>query len=104
MNSDTPRTDAVVRSHCEDGPFVTNHHIALSEFARTLERENQQLREGLRVCVEALNELLTNDSIADKKGQQIYQYSFQTGSQMHFDIKKALAHPAVQAALRNNSQ
>lgn len=37
----TPRTDAVVRAHCEDGPFRSDHHIALADFARRLERDIQ---------------------------------------------------------------
>lgn len=45
MNTPTPETDAVVRSHVEDGPFVTDHHILLADFARKLERERDEARQ-----------------------------------------------------------
>lgn len=100
MNSETPRTDTVVRSHCEDGPFITDHHIALADFARTLECENQQLREAVMVCAAALQGIdemndnyFSREELVCDRDREIYDM-----------LHKALNLPSVQAALKNKGQ
>lgn len=48
-NSETPRTDALVRLHCEDGPCRTDHHIGMSNFARQLEKELNEAKEAIQL-------------------------------------------------------
>ena len=58
----TPRTDAIVCNHCEGGPFVSDHHIALSHFARTLELELNEANEKL-VAAKRLQRLTEDNEI-----------------------------------------
>ena len=76
MNSDTPRTDAefsrIVNSgclpecnsygHAEKCPYC-NPELVLRDFTESLERENKQLRDGLKVCKEALESCEVLDGV-----------------------------------------
>lgn len=59
MNNDTPRTDAAIDSMMLNRVNIVGSHMVftqmvLAEHARTLERENQQLRDGLKQYQDAI--------------------------------------------------
>lgn len=86
MNSETPRTDAVkfVVDIFEDGYHKRYQTVSTVEHAEQLERENQQLRDGLKGCAAVLN---AHDAV---------QLSI-TIPQWETLRIKALSHPAIQA-------
>jgi len=78
MNSDTPKTDE------QEFNQECNFDVDWADFSRTLERENQQLRDGFRVCGATLK---AHDSV---------QLTITIPQWETLKIK-ALSHPAVQS-------
>jgi hypothetical protein len=98
MNSDTPRTDAVIDSMMFNRASVVGSHVVFTQmvlagFARELERENQQLRDGLKVCKEALSKCDWHLSALRQTSKEVFESSSRMISARVHDevVKPALA-------------